>query len=301
MKKNRLRIAIQKSGRLNNDCLDLLSRCGIKIHLSKNSLFCHCENLPIDILFVRDDDIPNLIIDEVCDCGIVGENILFEKTLTNKYSELEDSIKVIKKLGFSQCRLSIAVPIATDFTGPLSLNGLRIATTYPQTLSYYLSQHKVVAKITTISGSVEIAPRLGMADAICDLVATGRTLEENNLKEVDCILQSQAVLIGTNNILSAVQNSKAEIFELILRRINGVIKAQESKYIMFHAPRSSLPIISTILPGCETPTIMPLEGTTDKIAVHVVSTEGVFWGTLEKLQQIGASSILVLPIEKMLN
>lgn len=180
----------------------------------------------------------------------------------------------------------------------LSLENLRIATSYPCLLKKYLAQHKVQAQVVKISGSVEIAPRLGMADAICDLVSTGRTLEENNLKEVAEVIQSQAVLIRHNQTLSPEKN---EVFELLLRRVNGVLKAQESKYIMFHAPKSALASIKEILPGCETPTIMPLEGIDDKVAVHLVSPEGVFWTTLEKLQAMGANSILVLPIEKMLS
>ncbi len=290
----RLRIAIQKSGRLNSDSMELLLKCGIKIRPSKNSLLAHAENLPIDVLFVRDDDIPTLVMDGVCDLGIVGENVLFEKTCNNKINNFE----VIKQLGFSRCRLSIAMPVGDNFKGPNSLQGTRIATSYPNLLANYLERNSIKAQIMVISGSVEIAPSLDMADAICDLVSTGRTLEENNLKEVDQVIQTQAVLIKTKRELSPEKNSS---FELLLRRMESVLKAQESKYIMFHAPKSSLENIKNILPGCETPTIMTLEGIEDKVAVHVVSTEGVFWVTLEKLKQAGASSILVLPIEKILN
>lgn len=290
----RLRIAIQKSGRLNNDSMELLFKCGIKVRPSKNSLLCHAENFPIDVLFVRDDDIPTLIMDGVCDLGIIGENVLLEQTLNSK----KNNFSLIKKLGFSKCRLSIALPKNKIFKGPESLNGLRIATSYPKLLGKYLEDHKISADIMIISGSVEITPRLDMADAICDLVATGRTLEENNLLEVDKVLQSEAVLIKKNDSLSSEQSIA---FNLIFSRIESVLKAQESKYIMFHAPKKSLDAIKDLLPGCETPTIMSLEGTDDKVAVHLVSTEGVFWGTLEKLKQAGASSILVLPIEKMMN
>ncbi len=290
----RLRIAIQKSGRLNNDSMDLLFKCGMKIRPSKNSLLSHAENLPIDVLFVRDDDIPTLVMDGVCDLGILGENVLFEKTLVNN----KDNYEVIKPLGFSRCRLSIAFPEEKSYVGPISLNGLRIATSYPNLLADYLTRHKIKAEIMVISGSVEIAPRLDMADAICDLVSTGRTLEENNLKEVDQVIQTQAILIKTRTELN---EEKINTFNLLLRRMESVLKAQESKYIMFHAPKNSLETIKNILPGCETPTIMNLEGIDDKVAVHVVSSEGVFWVTLEKLKQAGASSILVLPIEKILN
>jgi len=294
--KSRLRIAIQKNGRLNSDSLDLLQQCGIKIRVKQNTLLCHAENLPIDILFVRDDDIPTLVKDEVCDLGIVGENVLLENMLPSEKDI--NKIDIVKKLGFSRCRLSIALPANVDFFGPASLQNSKIATSYPNLLRSYLNQHQVAADIMTIAGSVEIAPRLGMADAICDLVATGGTLEEHNLKEVAEIMQSQAVLIKTLQELSA---EKAQTLELLLRRIDGVLKAQESKYIMFHAPKTALNFIKDILPGFEAPTVMPLEGSEDKVAVHVVSREGVFWTTLEKLKLAGASSILVLPIEKMLN
>lgn len=294
----RLKIAIQKNGRLNNDSMDLLTRCGLKMRASQNSLLCHVENVPIDILFMRDNDIPTLIMDGVCDLGIVGENVLFERSIECKGNSAKKEVETIKKLGFGRCRLSIALPKDKPFNGFDSLQGLRIATSYPHLLEDYLKRHHVKAQTMVISGSVEIAPRLGMADAICDLVSTGRTLDENNLKEVKEVIQSQAVLIKTN---TDFQLNKIEIFDLLLRRIESVQKAQESKYIMFHAPKSSLQAIKDILPGCEAPTIMPLEDTNDKVAVHVVSGEGVFWVTLEKLKQAGASSILVLPIEKMLN
>jgi ATP phosphoribosyltransferase len=287
--KQRLRIAIQKNGRLNTDSLELLAKCGLKIKPSKNSLLCHVEKFPIDFLFVRDDDIPTLVMDGVCDLGIVGENVLFE--------QINQNFNMIKKLGFGKCRLSIAVPEDKNFTGPESLNNMRIATSYPNLLKKYIKQNNITAEILVISGSVEIAPGLNMADAICDLVSSGRTLEENKLKEVDCIIQSQAVLIQTQKELSP---EKLLSSELLLNRIESVLKAHESKYIMFHAPKASLDLIKSILPGCETPTVMNLEGVDDKVAVHVMASEIVFWETLEKLKQSGASSILVLPIEKML-
>ncbi len=298
MKPSRLRIAVQKSGRLNNDSMDLLLRCGLKTRITQSSLFCHVENLPIDLLFVRDDDIPTLIMDNVCDLAIVGENVLLEQAINLRQENSKKDYELVKKLGFSRCRLSIALPKETRFDNIESLQNMRIATSYPHLLRDYLNRNKVNADIVTISGSVEIAPRLDIADAICDLVSTGRTLEENNLIEVEQVLQSQAVLIKTKSVLSAEKN---ETYELLLRRIDSVLKAQESKYIMFHAPKDSLHDIKAILPGCETPTIMSLEGSDDKVAVHVVTSEGVFWSTLEKLKMAGASSILVLPIEKMLS
>ena len=291
---NRLTIAIQKSGRLNTDSLDLLNRCGLKIRVNKGALLCRVENLPIDILMVRDDDIPTFVMDEVSDLGIVGENVLFEQTVAKP----EQNIEVIKKLGFGRCRLSIAMSDAINFTDASMLAGKKIATSYPNLLAKYLAEQNVKAQIIAISGSVEIAPSLGMADAICDLVSTGRTLEEHSLKEAACLVQSQAVLIQSKTPLSV---DKQQTLDLLLRRIEGVLKAQESKYIMFHAPKACIDAIKKLLPGCETPTIMPLEGSSDKVAVHAVAGEGVFWDTLEDLKQAGASSILVLPIEKMMN
>lgn len=290
---NRLTIAIQKSGRLNGDSLDLLSRCGLKIRVSKSSLVCRAENLPIDILLVRDDDIPTFVIDQVSDLGIVGENALYEKAVGQ-----EAAYQVLKKLGFGRCRLAIAVSEEKQFNSLQDLAGSKIATSYPKLLQKYLQANNIKAEITNISGSVEIAPSLNMASAICDLVSTGRTLEEHNLKEVATLIQSQAVLIKTSKPLSP---EKQAILDLLLRRIEGVLKAQESKYIMFHAPKAALAAIKSLLPGCEAPTIMPLEGSESKVAVHAVAGEGVFWNTLEALKQAGASSILVLPIEKMMS
>lgn len=312
----RLKIAIQKKGRLNSDSIQLLERCGVQFRLSGDALITRAKNLPIDILLVRDDDIPTLVMSGVCDCGIVGENVLFEKQLHEKnttrayaISALEDddetaitnpvntTYQLITKLGFGRCRLSIAAPNEKVITSPKDLANLRIATSYPYLLEQYLQTNNIPAKILTISGSVEIAPRLGMSDVICDLVSTGRTLEEHQLKEVAVVVNSQAVLIQSPN---ALHSEKQAVLSLLVQRIKGVLKAQESKYIMFHAPKSALERIKTILPGFETPTIMPLTGVEDKVAVHVVSKEAVFWDTLEKLKQNGASSILVLPIEKML-
>ena len=295
--RKRLRIAIQKKGRLNSDSMDLLLRCGLKIRTSQSDLFCHVENLPIDLLFVRDDDIPTLIMDNICDVGIVGENILLEKDLYQKNNGNNKCFKIERPLGFSCCRLSIALPQDKPYLNVRSLSGLQVATSYPNLLAEFLTKNKVKADILNLNGSVEIAPQLDMADAICDLVSTGRTLEQNNLREVDKVIDSQAVLITTNKALST---DAAETYNLLLRRINGVLQARESKYIMFHAPKDSLKTIKALLPGAESPTIMPLEFTDEKVAVHTVSSEGVFWVTLEKLKQAGASSILVLPIEKML-
>lgn len=290
---NRLRLAIQKKGRLYQDSVELFKRCGLKFRINENALLTKVENLPIDLLFVRDDDIPALVFDRVCDGGIIGDNVLMEQSLakpTKRYQRLLE-------LGQSRCRLSIAIPQSNTFVEPQCLAGKRIATSYPLLLQRYLDENRISANILTIAGSVEIMPRLGMADAICDLVSTGRTLAENNLLEVDNIFDSQAVLIRADKDFDSEQ---VEIFNLLLNRIQGVQKARECKYIMFHAPKDKVIDICEYLPGVETPTIMPLDGAEDKVAVHVVSQEGAFWQTLEKMKSMGASSILVLPIEKML-
>jgi ATP phosphoribosyltransferase len=290
---NRLRLALQKKGRLSEESLTLLQRCGLKFRIKPNSLLTHVDNFPIDLLFVRDDDIPVLVFDGLCDGGIVGENVLFEASLANPAK----SFKKTASLGSCTCRLSIAVPESFNYQGPGSLEGKRIATSYPYLLNQYLQERKIDAESLVLSGSIEVAPRMGMADVICDLVSSGQTLEDNKLCEVDTVLQSQAVLIQTQ---TAHSPQFQELFDMLARRIQSVQQAQERKYIVFHAPKSALEKIAEKLPGAEAPTILPLPGTIDKVAVHVVSTERVFWNTLETLQELGASSILVLPIEKML-
>ncbi|KTD06520.1 ATP phosphoribosyltransferase [Legionella gratiana] len=291
--KNRLRLALQKRGRLSEESLSLLQQCGLKFRIKPNSLLTHVDNFPIDLLFVRDDDIPTLVFDGLCDGGIVGENVLLESALANP----EKLYKTIVQLGNCTCRLSIAIPEAMNYQGPGSLDGKRIATSYPNLLKHYLNKQKICAEILVLSGSIEVAPRMGMADAICDLVSTGQTLEDNKLYEVDTLLQSQAVLIQGAQKKSPLFQ---DLFEMLARRILAVQQAQERKYIVFHAPKSALEAIAEKLPGAESPTILPLPGTINKVAVHVVSSERIFWKTLETIQTLGASSILVLPIEKML-
>jgi ATP phosphoribosyltransferase len=260
---------------------------------SKSSLFYSAENFAVDLLMVRDDDIPTLVLDGICDIGIVGENVLLEQS-----NPLEkEKLITIQKLGFGRCRLSIAVPKDYVFNNKADLQGLRIATTYPQLLKNYLQENDIQAETVVVGGSVEITPRVNMSDAICDLVSTGRTLEENNLKEVLTVLQSQAVLVKKALPLSEEKN---DILAILLRRMQGVLEAQECKYILFHAPKNAISVIRALLPGSETPTIVPLMDDEDKVAVHVVSTEAVFWGTIEKLRAAGASAILVLPVEKMM-
>lgn len=291
---NRLKIAIQKKGRLYLESIDLLRNCGLQITNYTNNLIFHCKDLPIDLLFVRDDDIPTLVANKICDLGIVGQNVVLEKFA----SKDNTNVNLVKKLEFGFCRLAIAASEKEEFIFPNSLDKKRIATSYPNLLQAFLNEHAINAMIVPLSGSVEIAVRLEIADYICDLVSSGQTLEANHLKLATTILNSQAVLISSEINFSA---SKQAIFELLLCRIDGVLQANTRKYILFHTPRSSLNAIQELLPGTQSPTILPLQNNDDLVAVHVVSAEAVFWDTLEKLKKIGASSILVLPIEKMLH
>jgi ATP phosphoribosyltransferase len=294
----RLKLAVQKSGRLTDHSLDLLGRCGLKLSRGKDQLIAIGENLPLDILFVRDDDIPDLVQEDVCDLGLVGLNVLEERRLEMLSRGAAARFEILRRLDFGHCRLSIAVPGGMAWEGPQSLSGKRIATTYPAILARYLEEQCVQAEIVTLSGAVEIAPRLGRADAICDLVSSGSTLLANHLREVQVVMQSQVVLIRTPVKLNTF---KEECIARLLMRIDGVEQVKGSKYIMLHAPRSALPRIRELLPGSEFPTIIPLEGATDKVAVHAVCRENVFWETLESLKAAGASSLLVLPVEKMLD
>jgi ATP phosphoribosyltransferase len=258
---------------------------------------CYGENMPLDVLFVRDDDIPDLVQQDVCDLGIVGLNVIEEKRLAFKARGIEPPFAQLMVLDFGKCRLSIAVPDGVQYDGISSLHGKRIATTYPNILARYLRQNDVQAEIVTLSGAVEIAPRLGRADFICDLVSTGSTLVANHLWEADTILESQAAIISTP---VPVAPEKQDWIHRLSMRIDGVQQVKESKYIMLHAPRSALAEIKKLLPGSESPTIVPLDGVSDKVAVHAVCRENVFWETLESLKSAGASAILVLPVEKML-
>src|ERR1700732_1256589 len=293
----RLKIAIQKSGRLTDSSLDLLSRCGLKYSRGKDQLMCYGENMPLDVLFVRDDDIPDLVQEDVCDLGLVGLNVLEESRLELASSGHPARFVQVRSLDFGRCRLSLAVPDGMSFEGPSSLRGRRIATTYPFMLARYLRERDITAEIVTLSGAVEIAPPLGRADLICDLVSTGSTLQANHLREVETVLESHAVLIRTPLTLAPEKN---EWVERLLMRIDGVQQVRESKYIMLHAPRAALPEIRKLLPGSESPTVIPLEGSPDRVAVHAVCRESVFWETLESLKRVGASALLVLPVEKML-
>ncbi|MGL5495840.1 MAG: ATP phosphoribosyltransferase [Aeromonas sobria] len=297
METQRLRIAMQKSGRLSQDSQALFKSCGLKINLREQRLIAHVENMPIDILRVRDDDIPGLVMEGVVDLGIIGENVLEEAQLIRASQGLPAQVKTLKQLDFGGCRLSLAVPEDVTYTGPESLAGKRIATSYPGLLKRFFDEKGLNFKSVMLGGSVEVAPRAGLADAICDLVSTGATLEANGLKEVEVIYRSKAVLVQAPNPLS---DAKQKLIDKLLPRIQGMQQARESKYIMLHAPKDKLDAITDLLPGAERPTIMQLAGDTNQVALHVVSSETLFWETMEQLKALGASSILVLPIEKMM-
>jgi ATP phosphoribosyltransferase len=294
---SRLRIAIQKSGRLSDDSRELLARCGIKINLHTQRLIALAENMPIDILRVRDDDIPGLVMDGVVDLGIIGENVLEEELLTRRAQGEDPRYFTLRRLDFGGCRLSLATPVDEPWDGPAALNGKRIATSYPHLLKRYLDQKGVQFKSCLLNGSVEVAPRAGLADAICDLVSTGATLEANGLREVEVVYRSKACLIAKSEPLDA---DKEALVEKLLVRMQGVSRARECKYIMLHAPKAKLAEVTALLPGAEHPTILPLAGSDDHVALHMVSSESLFWETMEELKALGASSILVLPIEKMM-
>jgi len=294
---SRIKIAVQKSGRLTEHSLELLVRCGLSYSRGKDQLICYGENMPVDVLLVRDDDIPRLVQEDICDLGIVGLNIIEERRLELREAGETELFTEIGRLDFGQCRLSFGLPAGVQFGGPKELQGKRIATTYPRILRDYLKKHGVEAQIVAFSGAVEIAPSLGKADLICDLVSSGATLRAHQLYEAATILESRAALIQTPKPLVG---EKAEWLQRLLLRIQGVLQVKESKYIMLHAPRSALKAITALLPGSESPTIIPLEGRDDKVAVHAVCRENVFWETLEQLKKAGASSMLVLPVEKML-
>jgi ATP phosphoribosyltransferase len=294
---SRIKIAVQKSGRLTEHSLELLVRCGLSYSRGKDQLICYGENMPVDVLLVRDDDIPRLVQEDICDLGIVGLNIIEERRLELREAGETELFTEIGRLDFGKCRLSFGMPAGVPFDGPQSLQGKRIATTYPRILRDYLDKHGVDAQIVAFSGAVEIAPSLGKADLVCDLVSSGSTLRAHQLYEAATILESRAALIQTPKKL---EGEKAEWLQRLLLRIQGVLQVKESKYIMLHAPRSALKAITALLPGSEAPTIIPLEGRDDKVAVHAVCRENVFWETLEQLKKAGASSMLVLPVEKML-
>ena len=291
---NRIRVAIQKSGRLSEKSLDLLQRCGLRFARSKDKLYWYGKDFPIDLLLVRDDDIPRLLLDGVCELGIVGENIAEEAMLENT---AENGLQQLRKLPFGGCRLSLAVPENSGIQSISELDGRRIATSYPALTRSILSKRGIDAKMVKFSGSVEIAPGLGTADAISDLVSTGTTLRANHLVEFEMLFESTAALYGQADQLS---EEKQSMISRLLSRLDGVLLAAECKYVMLHAPRAAVDEITRLLPGAENPSLMNLEGDPDRIALHAVCRETVFWEHLEALKGAGASAILVLPVEKML-
>ena len=297
MTTQRLRIAIQKKGRLSKECQELFKRSGMKFNIAGERLVVHSENMPIDLLLVRDDDIPGLIMDGVVDLGVIGENELEEVGLERAAQGKPNDYVQLRRLDFGGCRLSIAIGKDEAYSGPKDLAGKRIATTYPQIVKRFMDEKGVEFSTCMLNGSVEVAPRAGLADAICDLVSTGATLEANGLKEAEVIFRSKATLIQRTGEFDA---EKQALIEKLLTRMKGVIQAKESKYIMLHAPVEQLDKVVALLPGAEDPTVLPLAKETGRVAIHLVSTENLFWETMEELKELGASSILVLPIEKML-
>ena len=281
-----LKIAVQKSGRLYDHSLQLLKECGIEINNGNRQLKAVAFNFPVEVYFLRDDDIPQYVFDGVADVGFVGENVVYEK---NK------DIEVVSKLGFGRCRLSIAVPKNMNYTNVADLENLKIATSYTKLLQNFLSEKNVNAEIHEISGSVEIAPGIGLADAICDLVSSGSTLFTNGLKEAEVILQSEAVLVANKNL--SAENK--EILSKLLMRIDAVKAARNNKYIMLNAPNTQLKKIASVLPGMKSPTIVPL-AESGWSSVQSVVNESDFWDIIEKLKSFGAEGILVVPIEKMI-
>ena len=292
---DRLRIALQKKGRLAEDSFALLKKCGLRFSIRGGGLLARVKNMPIDLLLVRDDDIPSFVANNASDIGIVGENVLVEEQLTAK-SELDATIAM--RLGFSRCKLCLAASEAGSVQSANDLNGTRIATTYPGVTAQYLSKNGIDAKLVEMKGAVELAPSIGIAESICDLVSSGATLEANGLSAFETILDSEAVLIQSARELSP---EKADILNKLKNRIDGVLKSAETKYIMLNAPKAAVDAITDLLPGSDAPTIMPLSGQDDLVAIQAVCTETVFWETLEDLKALGARAILVLPIEKMMS
>jgi len=287
-KNGRLKIAIQKSGRLTEDSLSLLRACGLEFEFQKQSLYSPCRNFELDVLALRDDDIPEYVRDAVADLGIVGENIVREK---------QARVETITKLGYGHCRLSLSVPQRSSIRSVKQLQGKRVATTYPSTLRRYLRRQRVRAEIIELSGAVELAPTLDVADAICDIVSTGTTARVNGLRPLETVLTSEAVLVANHETLR--DPKKKELVERLLIRISGSLQARGKRYMMMNAPVTAVPRLKRIIPSLKSPTIVPLaqEG---MVALHSVIAEDVFWDVMEKLKKGGASDIVVVPIETII-
>lgn len=281
-----LRIAVQSKGRLFEDTMNLLKETGIKIGSSKRTLLVQSSNFPLEVLFLRDDDIPQTVADGVADVGIVGEN---------EFVERNENADIVKRLGFSKCRISLAIPKAVDYPGVEWFNGKKIATSYPNILRRFLADNNVKTDIHVIQGSVEIAPGIGLADGIFDIVSSGSTLVSNNLKEVEVVMQSEALLIGNKSL----SDDKKAILDDLLFRVESVLIADDKKYVRMNAPKANLDEIVKVLPGLKSPTIIPLADP-EWCSVHAVLDEKHFWEIVGQLKALGAEGILVTPIEKMI-
>lgn len=295
MREGILRLAMQRSGRLAEGSQALLMQCGVQAAAAKHQLMVQDTRFGMEFIFARDDDIPGLVEKGVCDLGIIGSNLM-EEYCSAPNSDCA-ALNIVMRLGFAQCRLSMAGPKAQDYRNATDLSGKVIATSYPHTVRQFLAKNNVHADIVTMHGSVELAPQMGIADVICDLVSSGATLKENGLQEWLTVSESEAILISNPTRMDA---TKEKQLARLLLRIQGVMKADKKKYVMMHLERSKLALLAEILPGSESPTVMELQEGSDRVAVHVVSHETIFWETIEKLKAIGAGSILVLPIEKMI-
>ena len=282
----RLRIAVQKSGRLSEISLELLKECGIDVKNGRAQLVASASNFPLDILYLRDDDIPQYVEDGVADLGILGENVVVESRA---------KVDIIKRLNFGRCRLSLAVPKAVEYNGLSYFQDRKVATSYPNILDDYLSKNGITSEVHVISGSVEIAPNIGLADAICDIVSSGSTLLSNGLKEVETIMKSEAVLVSRKGL----DTEGSAILERLLFRLESVMAAKSSKYVIMNAPNTAIETIVSVLPGMKSPTVVPLaiEGWS---AIHSVLNEEKFWDIIDDLKKAGAQGILVVPIEKMI-
>lgn len=285
----RLKIAIQKSGRLTDASIELLRKCGLDFEFQRHSLYSPCRNFEIDLLALRDDDIPEYVQDGVADLGIVGENLVVER---------QAKVKQLSKLGYGQCKLVISVPRRSDVNAIGKLQGKRIATTYPVTLKQFLRSNKLKADIVELSGAVELAPTLDIADAICDIVSTGTTLRVNGLKPLSTVLDSQAVLIGCQSAYT--DKKKRDLIDRLMIRIDGCLHARGKRYMMMNAPVTSIERLKQILPSMKSPTIVPL-AEKDMVALHTVVAEDDFWDLMEKLKKNGARDIVVVPIETIIS
>ncbi|WP_028916007.1 ATP phosphoribosyltransferase [Pseudoxanthomonas sp. J35] len=294
--RDRLRIAIQKSGRLAEPARALLASCGLSWRESRDKLFCYGESLPVDLLLVRDDDIPGLIADGVCDLGIVGRNELDEQAGARARIGLAPAYRALRGLGFGQCRLMLAVPDEWEWTGPEQLQGTRIATSYPAILTEWLEARGIAAQVVELSGSVEIAPRLGTADLICDLVSSGATLRANQLKPVETLLESEAVLAGP---AGSFDDARADLAQMLLRRMDGVLQVRERKLLMFNAEREALPALERLL--ADAGPLVQLPSSNGVLTLQTMCGEGtVSWQRLEELERAGARQLMVLGVERSL-